>query len=83
MIPPKRFDISPPLTGRCSEGLDAFRFLFKLAQSKTSMLKLLVVCFEDNLVTERRRGEYFTKTVLASDLQNRYQVIFRAKSSDQ
>ena len=28
MIPPKRFDISP-LTGGCSEGLDAFRFFFK------------------------------------------------------
>ena len=26
MIPPKRFDIPPPLTGGCSEGLDAFRF---------------------------------------------------------
>ena len=29
MIPPKRFDIFPPLTERCYEGLDAFRFLFK------------------------------------------------------
>ena len=29
MIPPKRFDISP-LTGGCSEGLDVFRFLFKI-----------------------------------------------------
>ena len=28
MIPPKRFDIFP-LTGGCSEGLDAFRFFFK------------------------------------------------------
>ena len=28
MIPPKRFDIFFPLTGGCSEGLDAFRFLF-------------------------------------------------------
>ena len=28
MIPPVRFDISP-LTAGCSEGLDAFRFLFK------------------------------------------------------
>ena len=27
MIPPKRFDISP-LTGECSEGLDAFIFFF-------------------------------------------------------
>ena len=24
LIPPKRFDISPPLTGGCSEGLGAF-----------------------------------------------------------
>ena len=24
MIPPKRFDISPPLTGGCLEGLGAF-----------------------------------------------------------
>ena len=29
MIPPKRFDISPPLAEGCSEGLDAFRFFFK------------------------------------------------------
>ena len=29
-IPPKRFDISPPLTGGCSEGLDAFRFFCKV-----------------------------------------------------
>ena len=29
IIPPKRFDISPPLTEGCSEGLDAFRFFFK------------------------------------------------------
>ena len=29
MIPPKRFEISPPLTGRSSEGLDALRFFFK------------------------------------------------------
>ena len=28
MIPPKRFDIFP-LTGGCSEGLDAFRFSLK------------------------------------------------------
>ena len=28
MIPPKRFDIFP-LTGGCSEGLDASRFFFK------------------------------------------------------
>ena len=30
-IPPKRFDISPLCVG-CSEGLDAFRFFFKLHQ---------------------------------------------------
>ena len=29
MILPKRFDIFPPLTEGCSEGLDAFRFFFK------------------------------------------------------
>ena len=29
IIPPKRFDIFPPLTGGCPEGLiDAFRFFF-------------------------------------------------------
>ena len=28
MIPPKRFDIFFPLTGGCSEGLDAFIFFF-------------------------------------------------------
>ena len=26
MIPPRRFDISPPLTRGCSQGLDAFIF---------------------------------------------------------
>ena len=26
MIPPKRFAIFPPLTGGCSEGLDAIKF---------------------------------------------------------
>ena len=29
MIPATRFDISPPLSGECSEGLDAFKFIFK------------------------------------------------------
>ena len=29
MILPKRFDIFSPLTGGCSEGLDAFIFFFK------------------------------------------------------
>ena len=29
MIPPKRFNIFPPLTEGCSEGLDAFRFFLK------------------------------------------------------
>ena len=29
MVPPKRFDIFSPLTGGCSDGLDAFRFFFK------------------------------------------------------
>ena len=29
MIEPKRFDIFSPLTGGCSEGLDAFRFFSK------------------------------------------------------
>ena len=28
-IPPKRFDIFPPLTAGCSEGLDAFIFFFE------------------------------------------------------
>ena len=30
LIPPKRFDTPPPLTGGCSEGLGAFWFFFKL-----------------------------------------------------
>ena len=30
LIPPKRFDIFPPITGGCSEGLGALRFFFKL-----------------------------------------------------
>ena len=29
MVPPKLVDIFFPLTGGCSEGLDAFRFFFK------------------------------------------------------
>ena len=29
LIPPKRFDSFPPLTGGCSEGLGAFCFFFK------------------------------------------------------
>ena len=29
MIPPKRFDIFPPLTGGCSEGLYAFKIFFR------------------------------------------------------
>ena len=33
LIPPKRFDISPHLTGGFSEGLGAFRFFFKNAHS--------------------------------------------------
>ena len=28
-IPPKRFDISPPITGGCSEGLGVLLFFFK------------------------------------------------------
>ena len=35
MIPPtsKRFDVFPPLTGGCSEGLDVFRFFCKLVHT--------------------------------------------------
>ena len=29
LIPPKRFDIFPPITGGCSEGLGVFGFFFK------------------------------------------------------
>ena len=29
LIPPKRFDIFPPITGGCSEGLGVVRFFFK------------------------------------------------------
>ena len=29
LVPPKRFDIFPPITGECSEGLGALRFFFK------------------------------------------------------
>ena len=38
MIPPKRFDIFP-LTGGCSEGLDAFRFLFKYCPNVVELLQ--------------------------------------------
>ena len=30
LILPKRFDISPPITGGCSEGLGVLRFFFKI-----------------------------------------------------
>ena len=33
MIPPKRFDIFPPLTGGSSEGLGAFWFFFKNSET--------------------------------------------------
>ena len=33
----------------------------QLAQSKTSMLKFLVVCVEDSPITERRCAEHFAK----------------------
>ena len=45
IIPPKRFDIFP-LTGECSEGLDAFIFFFKqrgkLQETKEINNKLLL-----------------------------------------
>ena len=41
-IPPKRFNIFSPLTGRCSEGLDAFRFIFK--QQLLLLLYYLCMC---------------------------------------
>ena len=34
LIPPKRFDISPSLTGGCSEGLGAFCFSLKTIVAK-------------------------------------------------
>ena len=37
MFPPKRFDIFP-LTGGCSEGLDAFRYFFKQYLSQIGQL---------------------------------------------
>ena len=37
MIPPKHFDISPLLTGGCSEGLDAFRFFFNEGNKFTKL----------------------------------------------
>ena len=38
MIPSKRFD-TPPLTGECSEGLDAFRIFFKYTT--------VIMCYDD------------------------------------
>ena len=43
MTPPKRFGISPPATGRCSEGLDAFRFFFKELYNIGEKLTLLIL----------------------------------------
>ena len=46
MIPPKRFDIFPHLTGRCSEGLDAFKFckFFFKQQYKGGGIQYRTVC---------------------------------------
>ena len=41
MIPPKRFDISP-LTRGCSEGLDAFRFLFEPTAAFRAMASTVI-----------------------------------------
>ena len=49
MIPPKCFDISFPLIGRCSEGLDAFRFFFKLSPYPTSLehpIKIILILIQ-------------------------------------
>ena len=51
LIPPKRFDNFPPLTGGCSEGLGAFRFFFKQAtRSRT----------DPTVITTR--GSHFSRT---------------------
>ena len=42
MIPPKRFDI-PPLTGGCSEGLDAIRFFFKHNHHDSRMILITYI----------------------------------------
>ena len=44
MIPPKRFDIFPPLTRGCSEGLDAFRFFFTQRASVPGSLLYMHIC---------------------------------------
>ena len=41
MIPPKHFDIFSPLTGGCSEGLDAFRYLLSCIYGHRVLLPLL------------------------------------------
>ena len=50
MIPPKHFDISPPRTGGCSEGLDAFRLRSRCVQIFLEQQKQLM------------RPEYFKST---------------------
>ena len=53
MISPKRFDIPPPLTGECSEDLDAFRFFFKnKTLQKTNGIKRIGRI----LIMQRRAG---------------------------
>ena len=53
MIPPKRFDICPPLTEGCSEGLDAFRFFFKSnRKSRCVKIFLLKRKTDDRLATQ-------------------------------
>ena len=49
MILPERFDMFFPLTGGCSEGLDAFRYFFKhtastVGTNSSSMYVCMYVC---------------------------------------
>ena len=49
VIPPKRFDIFP-LTGGCSEVLDAFRFFFKIHPSNIDFHALLMNNFKHRVM---------------------------------
>ena len=49
LIPPKRFDIFPPITGGCSEGLGVFCFFFKIPINLTYTKILVTLRLEKSL----------------------------------
>ena len=56
-------NIHVPLFSFCIVWLYVLFAAQQLAQRKTSMLELLVVCILDSPITERRGAEYFAKKI--------------------